>query len=380
MKKAIYLLVAGAALWAGCNGSQSSDDNTASQETEANEVKEEEQDSIPYIFPEEQKYFKSLRKLTAGGDNAEAYYSFDDSKFVFQATNPEWGAECDQIFVMDISEGAIDQEPKMVSTGKGRTTCSYFLPGDTTVIYASTHLEHDKCPPVPERKEGGAYVWPIYEEFDIFTADLDGNIVNQLTDTPGYDAEATVSPQGDKIVFTSMRSGDLELYTMNIDGSNVQQVTDELGYDGGAFFSPDGTKLVFRTSRPKTDAEIKKYKDLLDEGLVEPTNMEIYVCNVDGSDMQQVTDLGQANWAPFFHPSGEKIVFSSNHESKRGFPFNLYMINVDGTGLEKISHSKTFDAFPVFSNDGKHLVFSSNRNNGGNRSTNLFIAEWKEGK
>jgi len=165
---------------------------------------------------------------------------------------------------------------------------------------------------------------------------------------------------------------------MDIDGSNVKQVTDELGYDGGAFFSPDGEKLVFRTSRPKTDEEVKKYKDLLARGLVEPTNMEIYVCNVDGSDMQQVTDLGQANWAPFFHPSGEKIVFSSNHQSERGFPFNLYMINVDGTGLEKISHSKTFDAFPVFSNDGKHLVFSSNRNNGGNRSTNLFIAEWKE--
>lgn len=375
MKLTLFLIAAGTLMIAACNGSQNSESESESTTQMGEEPKS---DSIPHIFPEEQKYFKSLRQLTDGGDNAEAYFSFDDNKFVFQATNPEWNAECDQIFIMNIAEGAMDEMPKMVSTGDGRTTCSYFLPGDTTIVYASTHLEHEDCPPVPERKEGSPYVWPIYESFDIFTADLEGNIVNRLTDTPGYDAEATVSPKGDKIVFTSMRTGDLELFTMDIDGSNVKQVTDELGYDGGAFFSPDGEKLVFRTSRPKTEEEIKKYKDLLSRGLVEPTSMEIYVCNVDGSEMQQVTDLGQANWAPFFHPSGEKIIFSSNHESQRGFPFNLYMINVDGTGLEKISHSKTFDAFPVFSNNGKYLVFSSNRDNGGDRSTNLFIAEWKE--
>ncbi|HOO10356.1 MAG TPA: hypothetical protein PKW06_10495, partial [Cyclobacteriaceae bacterium] len=193
---------------------------------------------------------------------------------------------------------------------------------------------------------------------------------------PGYDAEATVSPKGDKIVFTSLRTGDLELFTMNIDGTDVRQVTHELGYDGGAFFSPDGTKLIFRSSRPKTDEEIKVYKDLLAEGLVMPTNMELYICNVDGSDLRQLTNLGKANWCPFFHPSGEKVIFASNYETERGFPFNLYMINVDGSGLERITHDDTFDAFPMFSSDGKYLVFSSNRNNGGTRDTNLFVAEW----
>jgi len=207
---------------------------------------------------------------------------------------------------------------------------------------------------------------------------LQGNIISKLTDSPGYDAEATLSPQGDKIVFTSDRSGDLELYTMNIDGSDVQQITDELGYDGGAFFSPDGTQLIFRASRPKTPQEIESYKSLLAEGLVQPTEMELFICNADGSNLRQLTFLGNANWSPFFHPSGKKILFSSNFEAEKGFPFNLYLIDVEGTNLTRITHGETFDAFPVFSNDGKHLLFSSNRNNGGTRDTNLFIAEWKE--
>ena len=302
---------------------------------------------------------------------------FDDSLLVFQASNEKWGAECDQIFYMDpYAELNPESSHPLLSTGKGRTTCSYFMPGNKSIIYASTHLVDENCPPVPERRADGKYVWPIYESFDIFTADLEGNILEQLTDTPGYDAEATLSPDGSKIVFTSMRSGDLELYTMDTDGSNVTQITDGLGYDGGAFFSPDGSKLIFRASRPQTDEDIKVYKDLLAEGLVQPTEMELYVCNVDGSDLRQITKLGNANWAPFFHPSGEKIIFSSNHNSERGFPFNLFMINVDGTGLEQITFDDQFDSFPMFSYDGKKLVFASNRNNKGTRDTNLFIADW----
>lgn len=331
------------------------------------------------LIIEGEKYFKSLRQLTFGGDNAEAYWSFDDSKLVFQATFDGWNAACDQIFYTNVhSDDLKNNKPKLVSTGKGRTTCSYFLPGDTTIIYASTHLASDDCPPVPERRADGKYVWPIYPSFDIFIADLEGNILKQVTNEEGYDAEPTVSPKGDKIVFTSMRTGDLELYTMNIDGSDVKQITSDLGYDGGAFFSPDGSKIVFRSSRPQTEEEIKEYKELLAEGLVKPTDMELYVCNADGSDLRKITDLGQANWAPFFHPSGEKIIFSSNHESTRGFPFNLYLINLDGTGLTRVTHDQTFDAFPVFSNNGKYLVFSSNRNNGGTRETNLLLAEWQD--
>lgn len=318
-----------------------------------------------------------MRQLTFGGDNAEAYWSFDSRKLVFQATRTEWDAHCDQIFVMD-TEAPVDPSavPMRVSTGLGRTTCAFFMPGDTAIIYASTHLGNESCPHVPPRREDGKYVWPIYPDYDIFVADLNGNIIRKLTDEPGYDAEATVSPKGDKIVFTSMRSGDLELYTMNLDGSDVRQITNQLGYDGGAFFSPDGSKIVFRSSRPTTPEEIAEYKGLLAEGLVQPTNMEIYVCNVDGSDLRQVTQLGKANWAPYFHPSGEKILFSSNHASPRGFQFNIYMINLDGTGLTQVTYDDTFDSFPMFSPDGKKIAFSSNRHNGGTRETNLFVAEW----
>jgi Tol biopolymer transport system component len=328
------------------------------------------------IYPEE-KYFKSIRQVTFGGDNAEAYWSFDDSMLIFQSNNKNWGMECDQIFLMNAREQWKDTIPPMVSTGMGRTTCSYFLPDNTHFVYGSTHLVDQACPEVPLRSNG-KYVWPVYDSFDIFVSDLEGNIVDQLTDTPGYDAEATVSPKGDKIVFTSMRSGDLELYTMNLDGSDVRQITDELGYDGGAFFSPDGTKIVFRASRPKTEAEITEYKELLAKGLVQPTEMELFICDADGSNLKQITFLGNANWSPFFHPSGEKILFSSNFEAEKGFPFNLYFIDTDGRNLERVTHGETFDAFPVFSNDGKYLAFSSNRNNGGTRDTNLFIAEWQE--
>jgi TolB protein len=326
-------------------------------------------------YPQEQ-HFKNLRQLTFGGDNAEAYFSFDSKKIVFQSNYKIWGLECDQIFFFDLAQGDMAQgRPQMISTAKGRTTCSYFMPGDSLILYGSTHKGGDGCPMNPPR-DGGKYVWSIHDDYDIFVADLKGNMRKQLTKTKGYDAEGTVSPKGDKIVFTSTRSGDLELWTMNIDGSKPRQVTKGLGYDGGAFFSPDGKQIVFRASRPKTKEEIKEYKDLLKQGLVQPTNMELYVCNVDGSNLRQLTNLGKANWAPFFHPSGKKILFSSNHKSSRGFQFNIYMINLDGTGLEQVTHDKVFDSFPMFSPDGKKLIFSSNRNNGGTRDTNLFIADW----
>lgn len=370
-----FFIFAFAILMMACTSNNSTSTDNSTTNADSTEVVAGS-DTIIYS---DEKHFKSLRKLTFGGDNAEAYWSFDDSKLVFQVTNPKWDLECDQIYYFDWQNDNLEKsKPQLVSTGLGRTTCSYFLPGDTTIVYASTHLADSACPPVPERREDGKYVWPIYPSFDIFITDLKGNIKKQLTNEPGYDAEATVSPKGDKIVFTSMRTGDLELFTCDIDGGNVKQITNELGYDGGAFFSPDGNQLIFRSSRPKTEAEIKEYKDLLAEGLVKPTDMELYICNADGSNLRQLTNLGQANWCPFFHPSGNKVIFASNHASKRGFPFNLYMINTDGTGLEQVTHDGTFDAFPVFSNNGKYLVFSSNRFNGGTRETNLFVAEWQD--
>jgi dipeptidyl aminopeptidase/acylaminoacyl peptidase len=328
----------------------------------------------------QEKHLKNIQQLTYGGDNAEAYFSFDGKNLSFQCNNPAWDLKCDQIFNLDIAKAAADTtyRPTLISTGLGRTTCSYFMPGDKQILYASTHLGSNECPPNPEPRADHKYLWAIYPDFDIFIADLKGNVVKQLTNLPGYDAEATVSPDGKKIVFTSTRNGDLDLYTCNIDGTNVKQVTDQLGYDGGAFFSPDSKKLVFRASRPKSADEIKEYKELLTQGLVMPTNMEICVCNVDGSDFKQITHLGKANWAPFFTPSGKKIIFSSNHKSVKGYDFHLFMVNLDGSGIEQVTSESYFNAFPMFSPDGKKLVWSSNRNNHGSKDTNLFIADWVE--
>jgi len=327
-------------------------------------------------YPEE-KHFANVQQLTFGGDNAEAYFSYDSKWLIFQRTNPKEGISCDRIFIGKIPQKPGDKfEPRQISSGKGRTTCGFFTKDGKHIIYASTHLGADTCPPLPDRsKYGNKYIWPVYESYDIFMADLDGKIVTQLTNTHGYDAEATLSPDGKTMLFTSVRDGDLDLYTMDIKSGTTKRITKELGYDGGAWFSADGKKIIWRASRPKTEEELKEYKDLLKENLVAPTRMEVFVANADGSDAKQVTSLGQANWAPNFLPDG-RVIFCSNHEYKRGFPFNMYTMNADGTNIEKISRDKGFDAFPMFSPDKKKIVFCSNRNNGGTRDTNIFIADW----
>ncbi|HEY6503244.1 MAG TPA: hypothetical protein VIZ28_04655 [Chitinophagaceae bacterium] len=334
-------------------------------------------DTIQY--PEE-THFKNVQQLTFGGDNAEAYWSYDSKWLVFQRTNNKEGISCDQIFVGKVPQKQGDKfEYKLVSTGKGRTTCPFFTKDGKHIIYASTHLGGDACPPVPDRaKYGNKYIWPLYDSYDIFMADLDGKIIKQLTNSKGYDAEATLSPDGKKMLYTSDKDGDIDLYIMDLKTGKEKRVTNILGYDGGAWFSPDGKKVIWRASRPKTEAEIKEYKDLLAENLVAPTNMEVWVANADGSNARQVSSFGQANWAPAYMPDSKRIIFASNHEYKRGFPFNLYTMNEDGSNLKKISRDKGFDAFPMFSPDGKKLVFCSNRNNGGTRDTNVFIADWVE--
>ncbi len=323
----------------------------------------------PYRFPQE-KHLKNVKMLTDKGENAEAYLSFDEQKLIFQSNRGE--LPCDQIFQMGIDGSNITE----VSNGEGKTTCSYFLPGDTAIIYASTFGSDKNCPPPPDRSKG--YVWKLYPEFDIYTAEPDGSNLRRMTYTDGYDAEATVSPVGDKIVFTSTRDGDPEIYTMNLDGSNQTRLTHEKGYDGGPFFSLDGTKIVFRASRPKTEKDLADYNDLVKNGLVRPTALELYVMDADGKNMKQVTNFGAASFAPFFFPDAKKIIFSSNLDAKSPMNFDLYMINVDGTGLEKITNCESFDGFPMFTRDGKKLVFASNRFGKNPHDTNIFIADWVE--
>jgi Tol biopolymer transport system component len=329
-------------------------------------------------YPDE-THLQNVQQLTFGGDNAEAYFSFDGKWIIFQRTNLKEGVLCDQIFIGKVPAPGEKFEYKMASTGKGRTTCGAFLKDGKHFIYASTHLGADTCPPVPDRKKyGNRYIWPLYDSYDIFMAGLDGKIVKQLTHSKGYDAEATISPDGKKIIYTSTKDGDIELYIMNLETGMEKRITHTPGYDGGAWFSPDGKKIIWRASRPRTDSAIKEYKQLLAENLVAPTQMEVWVADADGSHAKQVTQLGQANWAPCYMPDSKRIIFASNHEYKRGFPFNLYTINEDGTGLKKISRDGGFDAFPMFSPDGKKIIFCSNRNNGGTRDTNIFLADWAE--
>jgi len=333
-------------------------------------------DSLLYA---DEKHFKNVKQLTFSGDNAEAYWSYDDKHIIFQRKNEAENIDCDRMFIGNIPQNNEDSFVYKQISFKGRNTCGYFLPDGKQVIYASTYLSGDSCPPVPDRtKYGNRYLWPIYDTYDIFLADTSGKIIKQLTKTKGYDAEGTLSPDGTKMIFTSIRNGDLDLYVMDLTTQKVTQITHELGYDGGAWFSPDGKKIVWRASRPKAPQEIADYKQLLSENLVAPTQMEVFIANADGSDAKQITHLGQANWAPNFTPDGKHIVFCSNYEYAHGFPFNMYLINLDGTGLEKVSHSNGFDAFPMFSYDGKKIMFSSNRTSGGGYNINLFMADWVE--
>jgi len=325
-------------------------------------------------------HLRNIRQLTFGGNNAEAYWSFDNKQLIFQSDWREINSQgCDQIFKMNADGSSLSNEKKyqLVSTGNGRTTCSYFLK-DGKIIYASTHAKNKNCPDVVAVKDG-KYVWSIYDSYDIYIANADGSNPKPLIKGKGYDAEATVSPDGRYIVYTSTRSGDLELWRYDLKTKKNIQLTKTLGYDGGAFFSRDSKKIVWRASRPQGKAAVE-YRNLLSQGLVEPKELNIFIADIDGSNAKQVTNLPGANWAPFFHPSGEKILFCSNHHSlvKGGRLFDIFMINIDGTNLEKITASNTFDAFPMFSYDGKKLVFASNRlpNREITRDTNIFVADW----
>ncbi len=314
-------------------------------------------------------HLANIRQLTFGGNNAEAYFSSDGKRLVFQAMFAV-DTGCDQEFVMNID----GSDRKRISNGLGRTTCGYFIEHDKRVIYASTQANDPKCPPKLDASLG--YVWPL-GHFELYTSTPDGKDIRQLTNNGFYNAEATASADGKHLIFTSTRDGDIELYTMNSDGSNMKRITHRLGYDGGAFFSPDGSKIVWRAQYPVTAKDTADYLKLLGQRMVRPAKLEIWVANADGTDAHQITHLGGANWAPFFHPDGKRIIFASNYEQPRSGNFDLYLINIDGTKLEKITTAPDFDGFPMFSPDGKKLIFASNRHGKVMSETDLFIADWK---
>jgi Tol biopolymer transport system component len=321
------------------------------------------------LHPDETR-LRNLKQLTFGGENAEAYWSPDGERLVFQKSGE--GVPCDQQFVLELATGKTTR----VSNGQGRTTCGYFYDQGRRVVYASTHLASPECPPRPDYSKG--YVWAMYPGYDLFTARTDGSDLRRLTDAPGYDAEATVSPDGQTLVFTSVRDGDLEIYTMAIDGTGLKRLTREPGYDGGAFFSPDGRRIVYRRDAPRDEAGQARYREQLAQGLYQPQALEIWTMNRDGSDPRQVTRLGAASFAPFFHPDGRRILFSSNHPDVRSRNFDLWLVRDDGTGLERVTSDPTFDGFPMFSPDGQKLVFASNRGARARGETNLFVADWVE--
>jgi len=319
------------------------------------------------LLPEE-VHLRDLRQLTFGGENAEAYFSADDQWLIFQST-PR-GARCDQMFLMHPDGSAL----RRVSNGRGRTTCGYVFPAGHTLLFSSTHLGGAACPPRPDYSLG--YVWPLYADYDIFVAGLDGSNLRRLTSSPGYDAEATISRDGEWIVFTSVRDGDPDLYKMRRDGSGLTRLTSEVGYDGGAFFSYDGSLIVYRAYRLETAEEVADYRALLARDLIRPMRLEIMVMNADGSGKRQLTDNGAANFAPYFFPDGKRIIFASNMDDPGGRGFDLYTIGVDGSGLERITYDPSFDAFPMFDSTGRRLVWASNRGDEHEGETNLFIADW----
>jgi hypothetical protein len=338
---------------------------------------------VPVVAAE--THLKDLKQVTLAGENAEAYWAWGGGDLILQSRTGD--KDCDRIYrmplgsVFDLPPGSRETVPPLipVSDGKGATTCSFFEPGDRKVIFASTELGGAGCPPKPDHSQG--YVWALYDTYDIFSADSNGQNQVRLTDTKGYDAEGTVCSQDGSIIFTSLRNGDIDLYRMDADGKNVKQLTNTPGYDGGAFFSRDCSKIVWRASRPKPGKDLDDYKSLLAQSppLVRPSKLELMVANADGTDAQQITYLDAASFAPFWHPSQKRILFSSNYGDPKGREFDIWAINVNGTGLERVTSAPGFDGFPMFSPDGKLLAFSSNRATpAGKHDTNVFIARWDE--
>ena len=323
--------------------------------------------AVMTVAPEAgERHLSNIRQLTNGGENAEAYFSGDGSRLIFQSTRD--GRGCDQEFVMNVDGSGAHR----VSTGTGKTTCGFFFANDQRILFASSHAEQRDCPPRPDPSKG--YVWRL-DPYDMYTARPDGSELRRLTSYGVYTAEGVVSPDGRKVVFTSLKDGDLDIYTMNVDGTDLRKLTTTPGYDGGPWWSPDGTKLVYRAWHPEGDS-LTAYRALLAQRLVRPNRMELWLMNADGSDQHQITHLGGANFGPSWTPDGRRLIFSSNYRQPRSGNFDLFLVNLDGTGLEQVTTHQSFDGFPMFSPDGHSLVWASNRHDAKPGETNLFISDW----
>lgn len=319
-----------------------------------------------HLLEPREKHLADLRQLTFGGENAEAYFSPDGKRLIFQRTGPDGG--CDQQYVLDLSTG----ETTLLSSGKGRTTCGYFSwPAGDRMLYATTEAGGPECPPPPDHSQG--YVWAIYPSYDIVWTRGPGQPTEPFLPGPGYDAEATACMKDGRVIFTSTRGGDLDLWVANPDGSGLKQLTNTPGYDGGAYFSTDCASIVWRASRPEGKA-LDDYKRLLSQDLVRPSALEIFWADADGTNVRQLTKNGAANFGPYPLPGNTGAIFSSNMGGDVR-EFDLYMVGLKGGEPERVTYTAQFDGFPMFSPDNKWLVFASNRG-GTNRETNLFIARW----
>lgn len=322
--------------------------------------------AAPDLMRKDEPHLADLRRLTFGGDNAEAYWSPDGRKLSFQRTPP--GGGCDAQYVLDLDSGQVE----LVSSGEGRTTCGYFdFPNGDSLIYATTEAASKQCPQKPDYSQG--YVWAIYDGFDIVRRNAAGR-TTPIIANPGYDAEATECFKDGRILFTSTRNGDLDLYLADRDGGNIRQLTNLPGYDGGAFFTPDCSKIIWRASRPEGDA-LDDYRRLLKQNLVRPSQLEIFVMDADGTNVKQLTAHGVGSFAPYATPDGRGVVYATNVGADAR-EFDIRYVGFDGVE-ERVTTAPSFDGFPMFSPDGKWLVFASNRaNQPGQRDTDLYIARW----
>ena len=328
----------------------------------------ESQSSIARNAGTGESHLANIRQLTDEGTQAEAYFSRDGQWITFQATRGDH--PCDRQFVMRTN----GSEMRQVSPAGGKTTCGWFLPDGKRLFFGSTIAAGAACPQRPDASNG--YVWGL-DAFDMYTIGTDGSDLRRLTNYGVYTAEGVLSPDGKRIVFTSLKDGDLDIYTMNVDGSDVRRLTNTPGYDGGPWWSPDGTKIVYRSHHPANAEELRDYQDLLAKRVVRPSNVELWVMNADGSDQRQITRLGGANFGPSWTPDGKGIIFSSNHKYPRSSNFDLYIVSLDGSGLKQITTDAGFDGFPMFSPDGKKLIWGAGRYARGQREVNLFIADWR---